>query len=275
MKNTDSIFSDMHKRDLLLNAVLFCGNYALNKQEHIARSYKSDGSVLTDTDLYIHNYITRVLKELYPSCGIISEECGDLPEGKKDYIFVLDPVDGTDAYSQGMPTWCVALGILDSRLDPAGGIVYAPRWGIGNPEGLFLIRFPGEEVTNLGEPMGLKHFRLPPKQIVTCSTTLKFLDLGTFSGKIRSFGSNIIHVLSPAVHSHIDITIFSPCFIWDIAAAHGIIDALGLEIRYLDGSSIDYSQLVNREPSRDFALAGTLEATDYMRKLLFRRKGRT
>ncbi len=261
-----NIFSDSLARSRFLDAVSFCGTYALEHQADVLRNYKSDGSVLTDADMFIHKHLCDTVRTLYPSCSILSEESEQPPDSGWDYLFAIDPIDGTDAYSQGMPAWCIAAGILDADYQIAGGIVYAPRWGIGHDQGLFISRFPGEAAQSRdNQRISPKKFSIPPKQAVMCSTSRNSVTIEGFSGKIRSFGSTIIHLLSPALHSHIDFAVFSPSFIWDIAAAHGIISSLGLDIQYLDGSHIDYRKLVRRGRTSGYALAGTSEMIDHMR----------
>lgn len=243
----------------LLKAVIYCGTYALKEQEQVTRSYKSDGTVLTKTDLFIHSFLTDTLKTLYPSCGIISEESDDQPSFDREYYFVLDPIDGTDAYSQGMPSWCIAVGILDRELNPVGGIVYAPRWGVGTSSELLVTRIPGDKAYMGGEILEEKKFSLPVRQIAMSSNSHSFLRLDSFDGKVRTMGSTILHILAPILHSHIDIAVFTPCYIWDIAAGDGIVNSLGLVLRYTDGTPPDYRKLSMREKTAGIVFLGTEE----------------
>ncbi|MBO4394412.1 MAG: hypothetical protein J5800_08720, partial [Spirochaetales bacterium] len=98
----------------LCSAIRQCGEAARTNQSHIHRSFKDDGTILTETDLAVSDAVLTCLRKLYPDCNIITEEI-DLKAFSNGarYTFVLDPIDGTDAYSQGLPAWCVALGILD------------------------------------------------------------------------------------------------------------------------------------------------------------------
>ena len=50
-----------------------------------------------------------------------------LSPGAKPYTFCLDPIDGTDAFSQSMAGWCTSLALLDETLTPVAGIIYAPK----------------------------------------------------------------------------------------------------------------------------------------------------
>ena len=130
---------DIKKLDILENAIRDAGAYAKQMQSKVHRSYKADGSVLTEVDLEISHRILSLLQNLFPDCGIISEE--ETTERKEDaeYTFVLDPIDGTDVYSQGLPTFAIGLGILDKERRPVGAMISAPRFGIGKDEPSYII----------------------------------------------------------------------------------------------------------------------------------------
>lgn len=121
------IHLDTKRLDKLANAVEEAGLYAKKQQSKIHRSYKSDGSVITNTDLAISERILSVVSSLFPEANIISEETLTPFDREAPYTFVLDPIDGTDVYSQGMPSWAVALGILDKKRKPVGAYISAPR----------------------------------------------------------------------------------------------------------------------------------------------------
>jgi myo-inositol-1(or 4)-monophosphatase len=50
--------------------------------------------------------------------------------------------------------------------------------------------------------------------------------------------------------------VISPCYIWDIVAAHALIKRAGLEFNYFDGSEIDYSQMYDITMCKDFIISG-------------------
>ena len=160
------------------------------------------------------------------------------------YTFVLDPIDGTDAYSQGLPSWCVALGILDSTRKPCGAIVYAPRFGVGAQD-MFFCAMPGDNKLYLNgkEHTTPQHYDVP-RQMIMGSNTMEYMDISRFHGKIRSFGSSILHMVAPAAFSNLDCTTNPYCYAWDVAAAHGIVSRSGLKICYVDGSQIEYDDVL-------------------------------
>ncbi|MDT4762853.1 inositol monophosphatase family protein [Sphaerochaeta sp. PS] len=260
---------DSEKLDILAEAVRSSGLYAQEKQKEITRSYKQDGTVITETDLTISRRIIDVVQTLFPEANIISEET--LTEFDEDApcTFVLDPIDGTDVYSQGLPCWAVALGILDRNRKPVGAYIAAPRWGVGS-DSLFVRLDPGKRVLlndELFEAHGDKDI---PEQITMGSSGQRLMDFSHFYGKIRIFGSSILHMLAPAIYSHIQGCINQSCYVWDITASHAVLLALGMDIEYVDGSEFVYDDdfVLRRKPFGLSFYAGTKACRAEMAKIL-------
>ena len=253
----------------LCDAVLQCGKVARSNQRLIHRSFKEDGSILTETDLAVSNALLPVIRRLYPGCNIVTEEI-DLHsfDDNAPLTFILDPIDGTDAYSQGFPSWCIALGILDSSRKPCGGIVYAPRFGIGEDD-MFFCSMPNKADVFMNGKLWkpLEHYD-EPKQMTAGSDILNHVDLGDFSGKLRVFGSGILHMTAPFAYSNIDACLTTKCYVWDVAAPHALALKLGLEVAYIDGSPVVYDDglLIERKRFAKPILVGNHACLEYMEK---------
>lgn len=66
-----------------------------------------------------------VLKEILPAAGEgwLSEESVDNPIRLDcDRVWVVDPIDGTREFIQGIPEWCISIGLLEGGVPVAGGI---------------------------------------------------------------------------------------------------------------------------------------------------------
>lgn len=246
------------KLDILAKAVEDAGLYAKEKQGEIHRSYKSDGSVITKTDLAISKEILSVVTTLFPEANIISEETLTEFDSRAPYTFVLDPIDGTDVYSQGLPSWAVALGILDKERKPVGAYISAPRWGIGS-DSLFVRLDPGTGLLVNGEPWVLEGDKDTPNQITMGSSGQRLMDFSQYYGKIRIFGSSILHMLAPVIHSHIQGCVNQSCYVWDIAASHAVLLAYGMDIQYVNGEPFVYDDrfLLERKSFSPSFYAGT------------------
>ncbi len=245
------------------------GTYAAENQKKIEVSYKDDGSVLTETDTYINTHVKAMIEELFPQACIITEEQDSRYDESASLTFILDPIDGTDSYSQGMPSWCISLGILNAERNPVGSIVYAPRWGLGGNDSLLLTLCPGEEMKLNGKIYQPERNYTGIEQIAMGSHIQHYIDLKQYKGKIRSFGSNIIHMIAPLIHSRIQGSLSVPCFAWDVAGAHALLSAAGFPVTYRDGTPFVYTDemLYERKTFTDILLSGQEEALSDMQKM--------
>jgi myo-inositol-1(or 4)-monophosphatase len=243
-KKKSNIKLDKDKLDILYAEVLSCAKYAVEMQSCITRSYKADGSVLTKTDLEISSRIITKVKYLFPSCNIISEEEQTPYDCTAPYTFVLDPIDGTDVYSNGFPSFALALGILDNKRIPVGCMIVAPRFGRAkesleirlDPCGKLLI--DNEIIKELDADKDVV------KQITISSKSQKKINFDNYKGKVRTFGSTIIHIVCPVVFPFIQGCINQRAFIWDICASHAVLNHLGMSIVYKDGTPLTYTDKI-------------------------------
>jgi len=256
--------------DQIESLIVKLGDWACEEQKGIFRDYKEDGSVLTKADTTINEQVANLLKKLFPEANVVTEEALFPYAESAPYTFILDPIDGTDAYSQGSPAWCVSLGILDENKKICGGMVYAPRWGRARAEGLMLRRDPnknlllnGKKHTNRIENKNLEQFSMP-------SHTHHFIAFKPHNAKVRSFGSNILHMISPLLYPNTQGGISINCFVWDIAGSHALIDADGFEISYHDGSPFIYTEdlLKERKQIKKILTYGTKEALPTIQNLV-------
>ncbi len=249
---------DREKLDMLYEEVVEAGLLAERMQGNVCRRFKEDGSVLTDADLAISRRLIGTVSRLFPECSIISEE--DETELRPDapFTFVLDPIDGTDVYSQGLPSFAVALGILDKDRIPVGAFISAPRFGIAE-HSLNIRLDPGGSMKINGREFVLHGDKDHVKQITAGSKCQRELDFSSFCGKTRIFGSSIIHLILPVILPDIQACCNQPCFIWDVASAHAVLLRYGMDISYADGSAFMYDDdfVIRRKPYKGIIFAGT------------------
>ncbi|MHA2203517.1 MAG: inositol monophosphatase family protein [Candidatus Hodarchaeales archaeon] len=86
--------------------------------------FKSDQSIVTDADLKADSLIKSIINKNFPSHDILSEESGR-ENHSSDYLWVIDPLDGSSNFSVRNPFFAVSIGLL--REDrPLLGVVYSP-----------------------------------------------------------------------------------------------------------------------------------------------------
>jgi len=85
---------------------------------------KEDRSFLTESDTLSEKTIISIIKEDFPDHSINAEESG-FSDQKSDYIWLIDPLDGTTNYATGLPFFAVSIALLEKDVLKIG-VVYDP-----------------------------------------------------------------------------------------------------------------------------------------------------
>jgi len=85
---------------------------------------KGRSNIVTDADLRAESVLKSFLQSEYPDHGIISEESEPV-EGPSGFTWLLDPLDGTNNYSFGIPLFATIVA-LKSGDDTIVGVTYDP-----------------------------------------------------------------------------------------------------------------------------------------------------
>ena len=80
--------------------------------------------LVTEIDHRSEEMIVGFLRQEYPGHAILAEESGEFGQ-ESEYRWVIDPVDGTTNYAQGLPIFAVSIA-LEYRQEAILGIVYEP-----------------------------------------------------------------------------------------------------------------------------------------------------
>jgi len=96
----------------------------------LAVDAKDDQSPVTIADREIETEMRRLIEETFPDHGILGEEHGTV-RGDADYVWVLDPIDGTKSFITGKPLFGTLIG-LAHKGEPVLGVIDQPisgeRW---------------------------------------------------------------------------------------------------------------------------------------------------
>jgi len=91
----------------------------------LAAEDKSAGGAfdpVTEADRAAESAMRRLIIDTFPHHGIIGEEFGSIREDA-DYVWVLDPIDGTKSFIAGLPTWGSLIGLLHKGVPTYGMLV--------------------------------------------------------------------------------------------------------------------------------------------------------
>ena len=87
-------------------------------------SFKGWANVVTDVDLESERIILDLLTAEFPQFSVLSEESAPV-ERDSDYTWVVDPIDGTRNFAEGIPHFCVVVALARGR-EVVAGVTYDP-----------------------------------------------------------------------------------------------------------------------------------------------------
>jgi myo-inositol-1(or 4)-monophosphatase len=109
------------------------GEILMDRYERLERiDYKSAREVVTEADHLSEELIIESVRAYHPADAILAEEsgehraiAGEAPTSGRGRVWVIDPLDGTVNYANGIPFFCVSIGlVVDGR--PTVGVVHDP-----------------------------------------------------------------------------------------------------------------------------------------------------
>jgi histidinol phosphatase-like enzyme (inositol monophosphatase family) len=108
---------------------------------------KSDASPVTVADRRAEEVMREMIEARYPGHGIVGEEYGTV-RGDAEYVWILDPIDGTKSFISAVPLFGTLIGLLH-RGKPVLGCIHQPV--------LKQLMIGDGEVTTLnGEPVRMR-----------------------------------------------------------------------------------------------------------------------
>ncbi len=84
--------------------------------------------IVTAADKASEQRIIDALTQRYPTHHIIGEEGGGMgaPRETAPYLWVVDPIDGTTNFANGIPIFAVSIALLNAQMEALLGVVYNP-----------------------------------------------------------------------------------------------------------------------------------------------------
>lgn len=97
--------------------------------------HKTEHDIVTEVDELSEQLIISAIRDSFPGDGVLAEESGHVdgvaPEGESEIdpsaqrVWIVDPLDGTINYANGIPIFCVSVGLTVGGR-PVLGVVYDP-----------------------------------------------------------------------------------------------------------------------------------------------------
>ena len=85
--------------------------------------HKSLNDLVSEVDKAAEDAIIKTLKDPFPDHSILAEESG--ASGTSDYLWIIDPLDGTTNFLHGLPIYCVSIA-LQHKEKLQLGVIFDP-----------------------------------------------------------------------------------------------------------------------------------------------------
>lgn len=82
-------------------------------------------NIVTTSDIAVQDFLCKRLAELLPGSGFLCEE-DDVHDLNHEYIWIIDPIDGTANYSRGIAECAICVGLRHGE-NMEKAVVYLPR----------------------------------------------------------------------------------------------------------------------------------------------------
>jgi len=91
----------------------------------VVETKSSEVDLVTEIDKLSEKYFLEVISRKYPDHGILSEEYGESEHVNSDFRWIIDPLDGTTNYAQGLPIYAISVA-LQYKGETELGVIYLP-----------------------------------------------------------------------------------------------------------------------------------------------------
>ena len=230
----------------VIDFTAFIGRLATTSGETILPFFRTSLSIdnksshdfdpVTEADRAAEAVMRRLIKGNFPQHGIVGEEFGSENEDA-EYVWVLDPIDGTKSFIAGFPIWGTLIALLH-RGTPVFGMMHQPFIG---------ERFWGDGAAARYEgPAGARNLRTRPcaglEAATIMTTSPKLFDAETrrlfdaVEARCRTYryGADCYAYCMLAA-GHVDLVVEAGLKPYDIAALVPIIEGAGGMVTTWDG----------------------------------------
>ena len=231
--------------------------------ERLPVELKADATPVTEVDRRAERAIRQAIAERFPADGVLGEEEGESP-GSSGRRWIVDPVDGTKLYAEGIPLWTTLIGLeVDGEI--VLGVADAPalgdRYHAARGEGAWRgeKRLGVSDVSSLADSF-VAHSAID--EWIAGGHEGRLHAVAARARRTRGLSDAWAHLL--VAQGSVEILLeHEPCQRWDWAATEVIVEEAGGRLTTLDGATpaVGRDLLVSNGRVHDEVL-GVLRAGD-------------
>lgn len=210
----------------------------IKKHQEVRQDLGRDVKVLADRKL--ESIILERLSE-NSQFAVLSEEAGYIAEDeqKEDYLWIVDPLDGSVNFSRGIPLNCVSIALWKGK-EPLLGVIYDfchkemfsglvghGAWLNGNPIVTSDVSERDQAILCTGFPVNTDFSNI---------SLMGFIEKIQDYKKVRLFGSAALS-LAYVSCGRVDVYMENDIMIWDVAAGIALVKAAGGIVQFRPSKS--------------------------------------
>lgn len=222
-------------------AARLAGQRAMEELSYLRTSIKNQSELVTQADPICQKLIIDRIKSVFPDDGFIAEEGTDgkmlfcPPRPESAVWWVIDPIDGTNNYANGLLCFCVSIAAFYDGM-PVAAAIYEPSadcmfTAAQNMDCLLnqsKIRVNQQEISKFAS-FGIDS-QIDPSTNTAATEMMR-------QTRFRCLGSTAMHLAYVAKGSLVG-AVSTSAKLWDIAAGALLIERAGGIITYLDGKPL-------------------------------------
>lgn len=212
---------------------------------------------VSEVDIQSQEMIVSEIEDLFPKAGILGEENCQKNVTDSEYLFVIDPLDGTSNYRSKLDNWAISVGLLKNG-SVFEGIVAFPKQGV---------------IKASNECLSFTDKKAIPSEQLYLFGTDRIFELQTFTFKNlkkRVLGATvptIYYCLKEAFQNRpgLDFALLGTSKLWDIAGIAACLKNAGGSLITLDGQELLTSEILSLYTNSDgtFTKANPVIASVY------------
>jgi len=201
---------------------------------------KADWSLVTDLDPRAEKIVVDIIKSDFPHHGVLCEE-GSSRKSTGDYLWIIDPLDGTHNYIRGLPHYGVSIGVA-YKDEMVAGIIYMP------PEKALYVSEKGGGAYKNGKRISVSDQKIIRKCTMSFDSSVRYAPvkkprilsaLAKRVFNVRMYGASTTS-LTLLAEGKIDVAVEFDDEPWDFAAGVSLITEAGGKVTDFKGTPATY-----------------------------------
>jgi myo-inositol-1(or 4)-monophosphatase len=226
--------------DVSVTAARQAGRYALDEINNVKTHEKSPSELVTDADPQCQRIIIDTITQNFPDHGFVAEEGKDGKLFKQspradDFWWVIDPIDGTNNFSQKVMSFAVSIGLIHQGR-PVLGVVFDPSTdSMFTAAGSLPPQYNGSKISASNKD--IQHFQTIGIESIFPEGVPSWITYLMQTLRCRSLGTTALHLAYVAKGSFIAGIMHKPK-LWDIAAGAFLVESAGGIVTGWKGNSL-------------------------------------